>query len=117
MVRLKDRNGYILNCFLLNFNSTMVRLKGWALRITGIPGRRFQFHYGSIKSFENNYLTEVKSKFQFHYGSIKRSKKKLSAALIALFQFHYGSIKSITQITGGNEDIIFQFHYGSIKSI
>ena len=57
-----------------HFNSTMVRLKDFALKL--IRGKRisFQFHYGAIKSFKIALKSEIQKQFQFHYGAIKSSK-------------------------------------------
>ena len=54
----------------INFNSTMVRLKGTG---TCVSGRftLFQFHYGTIKRKSRNTLACFTSTFQFHYGTIK----------------------------------------------
>ena len=57
---------------LLNFNSTMVRLKvvNAGREAYGVVG--FQFHYGTIKRQNLEIAGKQLSKFQFHYGTIKR---------------------------------------------
>ncbi len=32
---------------------------------------KFQFHYGSVKSIDNQIFPEKITEFQFHYGSVK----------------------------------------------
>ena len=57
----------------MSLNSTMVRLKHnnykfiWSIKIES------QFHYGSIKTKEEQFSLTIKNKSQFHYGSIKTS--------------------------------------------
>ena len=97
---------------------------------------KFQFHYGTIKSKNNNYPTLDMFRFQFHYGTIKRVRPfpklpwlvDFNSTMVRLkaktargthrdtqFQFHYGTIKregaeaEVRGIRG------FQFHYGTIK--
>ena len=54
----------------INFNSTMVRLKGaGAINITDI--NKFQFHYGTIKGLDYYSKRREPYEFQFHYGTIK----------------------------------------------
>ena len=76
---------------------------------------KFQFHYGTIKSFSrallqqrnvhfnstmvrlkelNNLINQSQTIFQFHYGTIKRKKLIRLPVLTIWFQFHYGTIKS-----------------------
>ena len=49
----------------------MVRLKDRNFRIK-VVGIEFQFHYGTIKRFEQAYKVADTFVFQFHYGTIKR---------------------------------------------
>ena len=58
----------------INFNSTKVRLKAYAIRPQRIDFRQFQFHKGSIKRESNIMDNLVIERFQFHKGSIKSVK-------------------------------------------
>ena len=49
----------------------MVRLKVREAGQTLLVPERFQFHNGSIKREENNFIDIKAIKFQFHNGSIK----------------------------------------------
>ena len=93
MVRLKA-----LKCLLTiatngNFNSTMVRLKVIRLSSYFVGWWKFQFHYGTIKSFSEKNSYYAYMPFQFHYGTIKRMSDEDAKRIIELFQFHYGTIK------------------------
>ncbi len=50
MVRLRDCVGEVLQSPIVNFNSTMVRLRVILFNLTDIVDCIFQFHYGTIKS-------------------------------------------------------------------
>ena len=104
----------MLNCTdILNFNSTMVRLKVRQPE-EEIPGSRFQFHYGTIKSkavppyacFLYNFnSTMVRLKvlllistlppiLHFNSTMVRLKEKEENLHLpYCLFQFHYGTIK------------------------
>ena len=135
MVRLKERSCLVLCCFIVNFNSTMVRLKANVF-FPKCKGYAFQFHYGTIKrlvtkssSYKQHYFnsTMVRLKvlpvwwkyvlpgFQFHYGTIKRSRSSYYTACSASFQFHYGTIKRRMGANHKESPHLFQFHYGTIK--
>ena len=55
----------------LSFNSTMVRLKAMQCLSFPTSSPNFQFHYGTIKSTEEEANAILRSLFQFHYGTIK----------------------------------------------
>ena len=72
MVRLKVYAPTTLQEWLVNFNSTMVRLKVSSI-FKGVSENVFQFHYGTIKrAFQIAYKQKFNT-FQFHYGTIKRN--------------------------------------------
>ena len=105
--------------------------------MSGLQGQRFQFHKGTIKTWQEYYKHSVYSTFQFHKGTIKtyseadvqggqthfnsikvRLKRSLLPRQITLqaFQFHKGTIKTIV-ITHDTTSISqFQFHKGTIKT-
>ena len=58
---------------LRDFNSNMVRLKGYVNYFITLTFNLFQFQYGSIKRNSNCHIKNVVNRFQFQYGSIKRS--------------------------------------------
>jgi len=71
----------------------MVRLKLETTTETNTD-KRFQFHYGSIKTYGWNIPELVSFCFQFHYGSIKTEWHHAGYLPKSYFQFHYGSIKT-----------------------
>ena len=120
----------------LGFNSTKVRLRRAAGRLSG-KGRKFQFHKGSIKTRSLFPYVTLRKSFNstkvrlrrsisyilLHYAICFNSTKvrlRLSGRNLRCvrksFQFHKGSIK-----TGQNFGVLlfkiaFQFHKGSIKT-
>ncbi len=72
MVRLKVFVACAVFSSFTDFNSTMVRLKV-VPQIKYSPGKRFQFHYGTIKGLLYPRLPVNLTLFQFHYGTIKGS--------------------------------------------
>ena len=71
MVRLKEFNEMKARYDELSFNSTMVRLKAMQCLSFPTSSPNFQFHYGTIKSTEEEANAILRSLFQFHYGTIK----------------------------------------------
>ncbi len=57
---------------MLNFNSTLVRLKVLCRSLMPLLIHPFQFHIGTIKSLSESAETGKMSLFQFHIGTIKR---------------------------------------------
>ena len=51
----------------------MVRLKGVIITQTPTLMQRFQFHNGTIKSSQDDFVSDFDAEFQFHNGTIKRS--------------------------------------------
>ncbi len=114
----------------------MVQLKVVSAKSRNYCGWRFQFLYGTIKSYFNYVLVRVPCLFQFLYGTIKRialillwsmiiyfnsSMVQLKATElhrsehVQAFQFLYGTIKSCAGICDTDSFILFQFLYGTIK--
>ena len=115
----------------------MVRLKAYygARQVRLV---KFQFHYGTIKSFHLFKFLCLAALFQFHYGTIKSNNGKylingnrhFNSTMVRLkeedgtpeheaeyeFQFHYGTIKSMIPCHTFQAVPLFQFHYGTIKS-
>ena len=76
----------------------MVRLKGEMGSATPEGLDPFQFHYGTIKSMNNNNWIGPALRFQFHYGTIKSCLLSFPCLLIFKFQFHYGTIKRVPHL-------------------
>ena len=55
----------------------------------------FTFHYGLIKTKNNNWEIVENCGFTFHYGLIKTHSLNFSHATTNKFTFHYGLIKTI----------------------
>ena len=130
---------YITNRrWLMNFNSSMVRLKvllssprTWLIIL-------FQFLYGAIKralstilsvllkNF-NSSMVRLKGRrwnspigiwqFQFLYGAIKSNYRSANYLTFVQFQFLYGAIKSVVLLMVLLSRGSFQFLYGAIKSL
>ncbi len=98
---------------------------------------QFQFHYGSIKRYQNYVSLDNVSMFQFHYGSIKscsgttlyrlwsgfnstmvRLKAfRLKEWMIIIFSFNSTMVRlKVEMLPLTLFPMKFQFHYGSIKS-
>ena len=71
MVRLKHISIPALKEGRVGLNSTMVRLKLIYSLIMEVNMKRSQFHYGSIKTKQQQFSIDANKKSQFHYGSIK----------------------------------------------
>ncbi len=67
---------------LVNFNSTMVRLKEVNHASICVEIYGFQFHYGSVKSVKEMGNNIARSIFQFHYGSVKSCKKEMDKDVV-----------------------------------
>ena len=81
----------------------------------GLRNARFQFHYGTIKSFSVGWYEEIAPYFNSTMVRLKASSSALPVSLY-LFQFHYGTIKRQTNCGLRCSSQVFQFHYGTIKS-
>jgi len=136
MVRLWALRMIFAIAWIVNFNSTMVRLWVWtvlgAVRQKGISiplwfdygaeyvhecqsnWFRFQFHYGSIMGGIVMGLFPWRLLFQFHYGSIMGLFFVSFIFSVLIFQFHYGSIMGWYDTFNNRHISSFQFHYGSI---
>ena len=120
---------------MVNFNSTMVRLKDYRQHRnpTHPP---FQFHYGTIKSSPMRQEAIKRDKFQFHYGTIKRTsqsykstkKSNFNSTMVRLKEIqksdsmrscHYFNSTMVRLKVGKTFHfrliVVFQFHYGTIK--
>ena len=71
----------------------MVRLKASFIDIDMTGCDRFQFLYGTIKSWKWTRETNNINGFQFLYGTIKSMIKEFVMYWAYLFQFLYGTIK------------------------
>ena len=92
----------------------MVRLKE-TLLLGRKSMERFQFHYGTIKSYRL-WISGYKPKlFQFHYGTIKRFATQFGLSCISHFNSTMVRLKEL-EIWMLTVYLIFQFHYGTIKS-
>src|SRR5690554_3031474 len=94
MVRLRANLPDALDSIKLNFNSSMVRLRGKEGEETNNPTYAFQFQYGAIESLLEVLGDDSQKEFQFQYGAIESvvSRGLLSESVI--FQFQYGAIES-----------------------
>ena len=79
---------------LLNFNSSMVRLRAWIKESALSRMSTFQFQYGAIESIMDIPEQVCNCKFQFQYGAIERLYIPTSYETIMEFQFQYGAIES-----------------------
>ena len=57
---------------------------------------KFQFHKGTIKSFQRLPYDLALTQFQFHKGTIKSTDCRGVTSIVSPFQFHKGTIKSKT---------------------
>ncbi len=137
MVRLiADRYGSTISS-LLNFNSTMVRLRA---KRTNIKRRlkKFQFHYGTIESncsrasFLNIYhfnstmvrlraaaLCSSCCRVAYFNSTMVRLRvlREFTGRRDIRFQFHYGTIERRSRVSQKNDELSFQFHYGTIERL
>ena len=98
---------------LLNFNSTMVRLKGHPLPAAN-GARTFQFHYGTIKSSHaarihglSFYFNSTMVRLKVHrVCPMRYPKKDFNSTMVRL------KVTCVYHISMSRE---FQFHYGTIK--
>src|SRR5690606_189764 len=91
----------------LNFNSTMVRLKGGRKRSASTGVFIFKFHYGEIKGHTTITFGCLSYSFQFHYGAIKGQSLIYFIKVLHQFQFHYGAIKGIISWKSGENSTYF----------
>ena len=137
MVRLKGTPPLRPPALPAHFNSTMVRLKVAKMRIKPYF-ITFQFHYGTIKSFDRFVIMNTEFYFNSTMVRLKVAYPTIGAVpvlyfnstmvrlkdvvtngkgITILFQFHYGTIKRRTEKPDGTVTLgSFQFHYGTIKS-
>jgi len=73
------------NAKLVGFNSTLVRLEE-ITHTAHIDTDLFQFHFGSIGSFDRHIFICFRLPFQFHFGSIGRTGRPL--AVVFLWRFN-----------------------------
>ena len=77
----------------------------------------FQFHNGTIKTFDGTNYTHCIVEFQFHNGTIKTNDFVNGTFAVIVFQFHNGTIKTGSgRFLCENDRILFQFHNGTIKT-
>ncbi len=92
----------------------MVRLKA-ILILSIFSNKKFQFHYGTIKSLIPLLPFVFFDLFQFHYGTIKRHNHEAWSGFHADFNSIMVRLKVYEELK--NQVInLFQFHYGTIKS-
>ena len=92
MVRLKVSPSIHSVLIQLYFNSTMVRLKESRTK-SRLDLRKFQFHYGTIKSETRTLNATSMQDFNSTMVRLKVYEGGMSDEIV-LFQFHYGTIKS-----------------------
>ena len=100
---------------LQHFNSIKVRLKR-AARYASFHLIKFQFHKGTIKTYQNQKIVQQLGTFQFHKGTIKTLGLTLA---IFTFAFDFNSIKVRLKLVcypSRSYCWIFQFHKGTIKT-
>ena len=91
-VRLEHFNQRGFNTPLVNFNSIKVRLELNPNETFKI-GYSFQFHKGTIRTIDRNYLCSTSN----HFNSIKVRLERNAFGVddaILLFQFHKGTIRT-----------------------
>ena len=93
MVLLKCRKGIAINRANFNLHSTMVLLKFSVIDTLKLGTSKSTFHYGSIKIFNQHFISISRRKSTFHYGSIKIKRFKILKIYLIKSTFHYGSIK------------------------
>ncbi len=95
----------------------MVRLKRCSvINLTGF-WKKFQFHYGAIKTRDCVKSTDNGTRFN---STMVRLKLGLQVPIYLIrdgFQFHYGAIKTPNGAGIGARLEEFQFHYGAIKTM
>ena len=92
MVRLKDKLYSVVPYVIVDFNSSMVRLK--VEIISRSLGQSDHFNSSMVRLKEGTQrIAGMPLIFQFLYGSIKRISSSVQKAKKILFQFLYGSIK------------------------
>ena len=78
---------------IINFNSTIVRLKAINFIYTVDAQCRFQFYDSTIKRYFFRFFDVVFMTFQFYDSTIKSAKRSAHPNLICLFQFYDSTIK------------------------
>ena len=119
------------------FNSIKVRLERHR-RAQQDCRSTFQFHKGTIRTWEENETKDGEPKFQFHKGTIRthtyerkylekscfnsikvrlerRSSPRASCAT-SRFQFHKGTIRTAHRVPAQRALVRFQFHKGTIRT-
>ena len=73
--------------YIMNFNSSMVRLRVNSIRCPGNIAATFQFQYGTIESIIITHERELANQFQFQYGTIERKPQ----AVLLLWYINFNS--------------------------
>ena len=97
-----------------NFNSSMVRLRVSPLSFRWSPFL-FQFQYGAIESLRLPYLMQFYWNFNSSMVRLRANVITILNSALSKFQFQYGAIKRLTQRPGFLIKRTFQFQYGAIK--
>ncbi len=80
--------------FLLNFNSTMVRLREGKGTYYYLNQPQFQFHYGTIEGWIRKWAGV--SEMYFNSTMVRlRDASRMGEFVSTLFQFHYGTIEGM----------------------
>ena len=101
--------------YLDNFNSNMVRLKGTRATGTLATGTHFNSNMVRLKGFETAKRVFWHSVFQFQYGSIKRNMDEETTLTHLNFNSNMVRLKEPKRKGFANGYAVFQFQYGSIK--
>ena len=101
--------------WIINFNSIKVRLE----RIFNLPLADSYKNFNSIKvRLELLPIDDDKyiKLFQFHKGTIRTNEVEFLDGSIRIFQFHKGTIRTTQSAPGIAAPSPFQFHKGTIRT-
>ena len=99
---------------LTNFNSIKVRLEP-LFSLGRDTLTEFQFHKGTIRTYQFPQKMSTDCLFQFHKGTI-RTEDIYLFYFVRLFQFHKGTIRTFIPSMVICAILIFQFHKGTIRT-
>ncbi len=98
------------------FNSTLVRLRLANLGANAVSYFVFQFHSGSIKTYQGLLAETQAQVFQFHSGSIKTLLTECGETFLHSFNSTLVRLRLIVPHSFVPTLKRFQFHSGSIKT-
>ena len=78
---------------VFNFNSSMVRLRGYEKHNNPRSIYLFQFQYGTIERWRIHRHKTIRKPFQFQYGTIESWLNLIKPLWLCWFQFQYGTIE------------------------